>query len=424
MPRTKPATGAIEETVIQKRIVSPEEQNDEAGNNRTDGGPRDLFEFAASIPAEQHNEYIMYVNRTAPERSEGFIGKLTLPFDEETIKNNYGGGTYRLMLKRGSEIVRGHTFKVVGEPITNVPATVIRTVGGEKQSDIVEAIKLLMQNNPQTFNAEILKKSFNDALDIHKSAAINSQTSMPQMITMLKEMGVIGAPPPAASAMPEWLRPFVAAAVPALLGLFTKVLEPKNMVDEFANAAAAMEKIKGLGGGGAQKPDYMGDLIRNGPGLLGKVSDILGEMRRATELRMQHQAQQPAGPIVVQANPSLHTPPQQVQPIMPAVHAQPAAQAIPMGGQVQQGAPTPEWVMGKVAEMIERNDDPAFVLDFLDENFPELVAAMRTMTMEFLKQQIEQTPQLVRVVTLPHFEDFLKKFHDKLHETATEILPN
>lgn len=426
MAKLKPENGQIKETVIQERLLNdPDSKN--GGDNEELAG--DVFEVVARIPADQRDEWICYVYRDRPEKQSGYISKMVVPFDEETVKENFGGGEYRLLLKRGSEIKKRTAFTVPGEPKLEVPATVAPAVGSSSlmKSDLQAVVELIMKNNPQAANAELQKAAFMNALDIQKTAATAMQMGPAQMVEMMKNMHAMTVAPPPPSAMPEWLQPFVAAAVPALLTLFTKVLEPKDMIGQLTEAARAMDAIKNIGGGGRpEKPDYLNAIINNGPALLGKVSDVLGELRKATEIRVQAQnAALPQGPIRVAANPSLHTPPAQVEPIMPSPRAAlvtpPPVPPAPMNPGIHDGAPDPQWVLGKVAEMIAKNDDPGFVLDFLDENLPDLVSAMRMLTMEAIAEHMANVPQFVPVVSLPHFGEFLKAFYAKLREQPAEV---
>lgn len=426
MPKLKAEPGQIKETVIQEKIISAEEQNISDGNNRSDGGPRDLFEFASLIDGSERDEYLLYVYRLAPERSKGYLSKLSLPFDEDTIKMNYGGGTYRLWLKRGSEVRRTQNIDIVGEPKTDIPAAPASS-GSVNKSDLQAVVEMIMKNNPNQMSGELMRTAFLNALDIQKAAAQSSQTSMPQTITMLKEMGLIGAPPPSSSPIPEWAMPFIAPLATGLVGLLTKVLEPKDMISEFSNAAAAMTKLKELGGsGGTPKVDYGAELIRIAPTLVDKATGMLAELRKATELRIAASTPaHPTGPVIVQANPSLHTPPPgtgQVVPIMP-VNNVPIPQ-VAVDQQIQNGAPTPEWVLTRVGGMIERNEDPGFVLDFMEENLPPLVDAIRNLSLDELRHMIQQTPEFAHILALPHFEEFVKGFHAKLQESKTVVLAN
>lgn len=431
MPKLKAEPGQVKETVIQERVINDPDSKLGGDNEELVG---DVFEVVARIPADERDEWICYVYRDRPEKQNGYISKMVPPFDEETVKENFGGGEYRLMLKKNSEIKKRTTFTVNGEPKTEIPAVVasVPGAGTVSKSDLQAVVEMIMKNNPANNSNEIMKTSFLNALEVQKAAMMSAQMGPGALVDVMKNMHSMVMPPAASSGIPEWAQPFVAAAIPALLSLFTEVLKPKDMISQLTSAAQAMEALKGIsGGGGREKPDYLGALINNGPQLLGKASEILGELRKATELRVQAQvAQLPAGPIRVAANPSLHTPPPpQVEPILPsprvALITPPPVPPVSVSAGTQDGAPDPQWVLGKVAEMIAKSDDPGFVLDFLDENLPELVAAMRMLTIEAIAEHMASVPQFVQVVALPHFPDFLKSFYEKLREPpAAQPLAN
>lgn len=427
----KPAAGEVVEVVSQTRVIP--DPNSKL-NDDAEEIAGDVFDVVGRIPADERAEWICYVYRERPEKQSGYISKIVPPFDEEAIKENFGGGEYRLMLKRGTELKKRTMFTVPGEPKMDVPAVVMAAPGAGtvSKSDLQAVVEMIMKNNPQNNSNEIMKASFMNALEVQKAAMMNAQMGPGALVEMMKNMHSMVMPPAPSSGIPEWAQPFVAAAIPALLSLFTEVLKPKDMITQLTGAAQAMEALKGIsGGGGREKPDYLGALINNGPQLLGKASEILGELRKAAELRVQAEtARLPAGPIRVAANPSLHTPPPpQVEPILPsprvALITPPPVPPVSVSAGTQDGAPDPQWVLGKVAEMIAKGDDPGFVLDFLDENLPDLVAAMRMLTIEAIAEHMANVPQFVPVVALPHFPDFLKSFYEKLREVpAAQPLAN
>jgi hypothetical protein len=447
LAKNRLGTGEIKETVTQERVIRPDEQADELASSAGD-----VFELAAMIPPEEYNTHMLYVYRTAPERVQGYIGKLTLPFDEETIRFNYGGGTYRLMLKRGSEIRKTSNVPFVGEPKTDVPVSAAPAASITSKTELVQAMELIMKNNPNAMNAEMMKTAFLNALDIQRAAAASAQMKPNEIVQMMGEMHRINGG--GSSAMPEWVTQVVTALIPVGVGLLQTMLTPKNPVTELTNIATAFGQIKSLAGesGPPTKVDYGAELIRNAPGILGKVAEIMAEGYKATSLRVaaEQARAQANGPITIQPTPSAHSNPAIVAP--PAVIL-PATGSPTIDSQVTQGAPTPEWVQARATKMMADGTSAAFVLDYIEEQgvpiqvnpewvmkcvaemveakeeaeavvaclrkwLPPVAEAIRTLPPDVLREQIRTDPFLSKLVTLPHFEQFLRDFHAKLQEGA------
>jgi hypothetical protein len=424
--------GETIETVTQERLISAEDAARAEERNISDGGSRDLFEFAAEIPVEQYGDYIMYVYRLAPEKYDAYITKIVLPFDEATIGETCGGGTYKLILKKGSEIRRSHAnFRVPGLPkdMASAPMQTVRTSATPvADSDTIAALKLALATNPNALNADLMKSAFLSALEIQRAAgigAVQNQFTTKDMFEMMMRLEERRAPAAAAASMPEWATQLIAGIIPVAVGLFGKILEPKDPLTQIRSITETMEVLKTItGSSGAGKPDTLQTVLSNIGPILKEGTGLLAEARQAAILREAALArQQPAhtGPITVQANPALHTPP----PAAPIVH-----RAVPMPpvdvSAVQQGAPSPQLLIGKIKKMIEENiESPGYIVDFIEEWMPDVYATMLTLDLETFRTLVSQTDELKPVITLPHFEKYLTGMHKELQARAQgQPLPN
>ena len=197
----------------------------------------------------------MYVYRRGPEKQSNYIAKLVPPFDEETIKLNFGGGQYRLILKRGSEVRKAQDFYIEGEPKRDIPGATPRTIAGDasllgSRSDVQAIVEMLSRNNPNNQMAELIKAASLNALEIQKAGIVSQQMSPLQMMEFMDRMQARHAAP-AASEIPDWLKQILVAAIPAVTGLFVNMLTPKNPLTEFSTIVGAMNEIKGSLGPGA-----------------------------------------------------------------------------------------------------------------------------------------------------------------------------
>ena len=202
------------------------------------------------------------------------------------------------------------------------------------------------------------------------------------------------------------------------------------------------------------------ELMRNGPGLLRSVGEIVGQLNQAAAMREAAlAANRPQGPLIIPPTPGAHTAP--AVTVMP-----PPATATPLpvhphvtDAQIQSGAPSPQWVMMRVEQMINAGESPSFCLDWIDEqgvsvtippqlvmqairelmikneagaaaeivdlikkHLPMALPAMRAMSIEELKTNATQDDP--PVAALPHLDLLLAQFHMELHKPDAVPLVN
>jgi hypothetical protein len=421
LPKVQPRAGEVVEQVTQTRIIPPDEQS-------SDSDPKDIFEYMAGLTPEECNSHLAYVYRISPPNAGGYIDKVVPPFDEAYVKDHFGGGEYNIFLKRGSERKRIGKLKIVGDPkAANSNGATLNV--GAAQSDVIQAMNLLLEklgkgeNTPQAASMDLMKAAFMNAMEIQKTAVQTQQMGPIQILELAKTLSAQNSH---ASEMPEWAKQMISAAIPLVMGLIGKVLQPGDPVEQIKTMASAMSTIKELGGGGTPvKLDFATELLRGGPGWLAEGAKFLAEMRAANTLRMQ------AEMVHQNRNPAVVIPSVNAAPVHPAAPAPPIAQqqpptpaAVPIESQISDGAPTPQWVMTKVAEMIERGDGPAFVLDFVDEHMPEIIGALKTMSLEVLRATIVSDPFLGRLAKLPNFDQYIIDLHKELHNKDSDLKPN
>jgi hypothetical protein len=407
-------SGDIEEKVIQTKIISAEEQS-----NR-DEDPSDAFDYMAAIPIDERTQYIVYIYRTLPVNGGGYICKVEPPIDEEYLRTSFGGGTYKLMVKRGSELKRRATVTVVGEPLAPGAAPV--RIASDMRSEVVQIIQELQKNNPQGQSAEILRTSFINALEIQKAAAAasiqnNQPMKMHEIIAMFKDMHAMNAPAAAASEN-IFTKDLWPALIPIVVGLISKMVTPTDPLQSITQMSSLITAARQLGDGGVPAKEDLGNVIvKNLPGLFSSGSQFLAELRAATAQKEAFEKNRTI-PVVVQANPALHTPP--APTAVPVVQPVPTPAAASVNAAVEQGAPTPQYILGQVKKMIERGETAGFVLDYLDENLPQIIDNMRMATPEQLRAVIASDVILGSVVNHEKFEAFFADFVKLLHEKPAD----
>jgi hypothetical protein len=163
-------------------------------------------------------------------------------------------------------------------------------------------------------------------------------------------------------------------------------------------------------GGAAAKPDIAGEFVRNIPGILGGVTNLLGELRSAETLRRASAPQSPAAAIAAH-NPApvvaaaIHVP---AAPVATA----PVAQAGPPPG----SPPSPEWVFGRIYELVSTGESGGYVKQFIEEMDAQFIAQLKMVTVEDIKIYIINHPILGRLKDYPRLDAFLAEFFAALHE--------
>lgn len=422
MPKAKVndlRTGQVLETVTQQRVV--DEEADRSGGDPdvkpSDGRPRDIFDYMRELKPEETDNHTLWIYREYPPTEAGYIDCLKPPIDEAYVKAQFGGGTFNLLLKRGSELVRSKKFKVVGQPITPNGLTPQSTGA----SDLVQVVKMLRENGNGTLSPEasmaLQMKAFENALAIQR-ASIPAPMTLEQMTNAMRNLREIdGGGRRENAEQPEWLKQIMQALIPAGVGLIIKMLEPKDALATLKGLGEAFSTMKSLNGGESAAPDIGTLLVDRGPGLLRGVADVVSELRRVEEQRAARVAltPSPASPGV----PPGYRPPGSAIPADRRPAPDPASLPRPTAADMKNGEPDPEWVWGHVIKMCENGDDGVFAFNFLDQIDAVSMKSLRDqgITLDQLKKLIESGaihPVLVRLVALPNYPKFIAEFHAAL----------
>lgn len=411
--------GGVLETVTQQRILPGDPPTDDDSDLKpSDNRPRDIFDYMRALKPEETDNHTLWIYREYPPTESGYIDCVKPPIDEAYIKANFGGGTFNLLLKRGSELVRSRKFKVVGAPITPNGNSPQSAAGAG--SDLVQIVKMLKENGNGTLSPgdamTLQMKAFENALAIQR-ASIPPAMNIEQLTNALRNLRDIegGGAPRQQAEQPEWLKQLLAAAVPAVVGLVVKMLEPKDALATLKGLGEAFTVMKSVNGTGeAAAPDMGVTLLQQGPSLLRGVADLLGELRRAEEIKAARAAAgAPPAPVALPSGPRSAIPPDRRPPPDPASLPRPTA------AEMKNGEPDPEWVWGHVIKMCENGDDGTFAYNFLDQIDAASMKSLRDakITIEQLKQMIATGaihPVLVQITQLPNYQKFIGEFYAAL----------
>ena len=77
----------------------------------------------------------------------------------------------------------------------------------------------------------------------------------------------------------------------------------------------------------------------------------------------------------------------------------------------------------RVVALVAENADPVMLLDMIDGAAPVLAAMLTRATEQQIREFLAGDPQLAEITKLPHFEEYLARLIEVLHEAPEEDLP-
>jgi hypothetical protein len=395
----------------------------------------DFWDYLEALPKDW-DRHLLYVYRRHSDSGpliplEKCSGYLTMPGGAQVALNNreevefalagkYGGGTYRLILKKGSERVTEGRVTVDGPPKNTAPG-------------IFDSTPTVSPSTADTSTTDVAKTAMN-IVSTHESEAINTGLSMMRNAADVMQR-LAGAP--ATSATDDVMKQ-------AMLVMLQKALNPPDPVDALTKLLTLMQAMNGGNSANGESPLVTRILetglerVLNPPAASGPVSSTGAELVRALpqvigvaaeaakEWRLGSEAQLQTAQIMANSNRAA-LPPGQVQPpaappgrpITQATQITPEAQAMPAG------APSLEFVESKIVEILRKpisaDECADEVLSFLDVIDPTLVDRLAAVGEAQLIQIFQTRPVLRQYHDLARLQEFIKAFlkYSKENEEPT-----
>jgi hypothetical protein len=418
-PAADPNESGIVETVTRRRVVP----TSESASPQTP----DLWDYLRAIPPTEWSKHMIYVYRVEPQPAIALLktanqyftlpGGLQVPLaDQEEVEfafsQHYGGGTYRIIVKKGAQWVTQGRFSL-GGPIKSItipidtgqptPGSPNLPLVGDTASIANKAIDTIAGQEHQAVNIGI--GALNAAANVVRSFADGRPSSAP----------------PGDDITRQFMQVMIARAMQDPFEQFVKFFSLMRELNPAGNSGGGplVDKLLGAAVDRFMNPSPSGapvsasaELMRQLPQLGGQVAESLREFRMAREAEARIVALQRGQPALAAP------PPQALTPANPP----------PTNGQ-----PTMEFVEQKIIEILQRPvsaeqaaDDAMAFLGALDPGSLTQFAALGEggvlalfQSRPILKQACNNMPRLVEFI-----KAFLRMYaEDQAAEGVVPVAP-
>jgi hypothetical protein len=404
----------------------------------------DYFEYVERLSPgewERHPKHTLYIYRrnteTGPmiplERLNGFFpvaGADPVPLGDReefeiALAQKYGGGNYRLILKKGSERISEGRISIDGAPKNTRP--------GILDSPEASGSGATVQNPPETPES-VAKTAMNIVANQESQGLQIGMAALHSAADVVQRLAHPSVPAPAPG--DDLTRQFLQVMI-------AKMMNPPDPLEQFAKFASLMATLGGGANGTAHpavqkiidtalerfgNPVAPGAIATTGaalvsqlPQIAGYVTEAVREWRVGSEAQLhtaQIMASQGRAPALAAQNPSATVQPPG-RPITQATQIVPPpqeAQAMPAG------TPSLEFVESKIVEILRKPisaDDAADeVLSFLDLMDPTLVDRLAAVNETQLVQLFQTRPVLKQYHDLARLQEFVRAFLKYANDTG------
>jgi hypothetical protein len=396
--------GKLKITETRERVVS-------AGREERPEDGLDALEYMEAIAPEDWHLHMVYLYRMSPAAPNGqrtYLEKLATPFDQEYLRQKYGGGMFRIFVKKGTERVKDSLVSVEGSPKFIVAegghasaapdATAVTSEGAQVAREVMQLLREELAKSRGGANLETI--AITNALDIQKSAFLGGIETIKQSI--------IAGGGHAQDPMAEITKQFMSTAI-------TKMLNPSDPIETFGKMAEAMRSLNMGGGGG--RGDLGSAIVQALPAVAGHIRDGLREWRVGMETQARiinaqrggTTVEVPASPVAAESLTPHH-----------AEESAASATAAPASVAGSGGRPSDEWIKQRIVNMFVNNLPGDVVGVWLENTAPEILDHLAQYTPEQLIPGLIAKDPILSVITR---DTRLPKFLGELLEYANEQEP-
>lgn len=407
-----------------------------------------FFDAVAAIPEGGWEKTTIYLYRLEPavankQGEKKYIGVYGGPINEQSIKDEHGGGKYHAYVKYGigkmTSTLRNHRFWIDGEPIYKEGQTSRTGLGAGApvipgQQDIGFIVRQVIEatgGNTKAADAgiEVMKRAFMDGLDLTKSIATNNAQSATgttlgdKLLTAL--LPRLTEPP--SNALPPMVEKFMDAAITIFKSERKEPnpAQPTPLTDQFTLVKEVMgveslRELFDITRGGKEQPwwvSVLSNAIEKLPTLLNEFAQMQERAFQRAVIAHQLGAGQPAPPA-----PILRT---ETIPVPPGRYASPPSAPPP----VPSNGTMPEQMIAGMVDSICRAYDEGYPGDMaavhLKLLYPELVESLRPLLSDpqQLSNFVRQTPALAERASEEDWPSFQQEFLEEVRQVPIQDMP-
>jgi hypothetical protein len=407
-----------------------------------------FFDAVAAIPDGGWEKTTIYLYRLEPavankQGEKKYIGVYGGPINEQSVKDEHGGGKYHAYVKYGvgkmTSTLRNHRFWIDGEPIykegqtsrTGPTAGAPVIPGQQDIGSIVRQVIEATGGNTKAADAgiEVMKRAFMDGLDLTKSIATNNAQSATG--TTLGDKLLTALLPRLTEPQSNQLPPMVEKFMDAAITIFKSErkepnpVQPAPLTDQFTlikdvMGVESLRELFDMTRGGRDQPWWVAVLsnaVEKLPTLLNEFAQMQERAFQRAVIAHQLGAGQPAPPA-----PILRT---ETAPIPPGRFPAPpsAAPAVPSNGTM------PEQMIAGMVDGICRAYDEGYPGDMaavhLKLLFPQLVDSLRPLLSDpqQLSNFVRQTPALAERASEEDWAGFQREFLEEVRQVPIQDMP-
>lgn len=279
MPNVSPAPGETIEEVKRTRVLNKTDVDQE-------NFPKDSLEYMDTLTSEQwaKGEHTVYLYRMEPPLFRGagpaYVTKFATPINLELIQKDFGGGVWRIVVKRGDSRITDRMYTISGVPkdLSTAGAMAGTSSNGHSvvsaDSNTSKLIDAATNVDAQKAQVDMVKSTATELVQMAKEAA-PKQMSIQEIIMLAKELQPKA---PAGNPVDWWSNPLVIA-------LATKLIE-RLFANPFEQIAPIVEMVSKINGGAANVAgDWKLAAAQAVPKVAESLADALHEMRMGAEVQ-------------------------------------------------------------------------------------------------------------------------------------------
>ena len=247
----------------------------------------EFWDYIESLKPADWPAHLCYVYRwRASDNMHSAAGKLSLPFDEMTIKDTFGGGIFRLLLKRNGQIYkRLERFVAEGAPKDpdEAPASASNIAGNLPANGEMGLLAQILHQQNQLFKELLERSNTRPAVDDAMRGALELQRDgFRSVVSEVRAIQPNAAPAP--NPMDDLMRQFMTAAI-------TKMMNPADPIEAFSKMATAFTSLNlGNAAGGTHAPSIGVEIVR-------AIGPSIGQIAQAVTAGYQAQMRSSMPPV-------------------------------------------------------------------------------------------------------------------------------